>query len=123
MAKILLVEDNELNLDMLRRRLERKGFNIISATNGKMGIELAALEMPDLIIMDMSLPEIDGWLATKIIKSNPKLCHIPIIGCSAHAMIGDRDRALAAGCDNYDFKPIEFERLMGMIQKLLPVNQ
>ncbi|MEI6427402.1 MAG: response regulator [Pseudanabaena sp. ELA607] len=121
MAKILLVEDNELNLDMLRRRLERKGFTIISASNGNTAVELAESERPDLIIMDMSLPEVDGWTATQMIKSNPKLHHIPIIGCSAHAMPGDRDRAIAAGCNDYDFKPIQFDRLMELIQQLLPV--
>ncbi len=122
MFKILLVEDNELNLDMLRRRLERRGFTIISANDGRSGIELAELEMPDLIIMDMSLPEIDGWTATKMLKSHPRLCHTPIIGCSAHAMLGDRDRAIAAGCDDYDYKPVQFERLMHMIQRLLPIH-
>ena len=120
MAKILLVEDNEMNRDMLERRLRRKGFSVVLAADGEESIRLAASEGPDLILMDLSLPGIDGWEATRRIKAEPKTGLIPIIALTAHAMTGDRDKALAAGCDDYDSKPVEMERLLGKMQRLLP---
>ena len=120
MAKILLVEDNEMNRDMLERRLLRKGFQVILAANGEEGISRAAEDSPDLILMDLSLPGIDGWEATRKIKAEDKTAVIPIIALTAHAMAGDREKALAAGCDDYDTKPVELERLLGKIQRLLP---
>ncbi|MEE8352090.1 MAG: response regulator [Rhodospirillales bacterium] len=119
MAKILLVEDNEMNRDMLERRLLRKGFQVILAANGEEGISRAAEDSPDLILMDLSLPGIDGWEATRQIKSDDKTAVIPIIALTAHAMTGDREKALAAGCDDYDSKPVELERLLGKMQRLL----
>ena len=119
MAKILLVEDNELNRDMLSRRLMRKGFEVLIAIDGASGVTTAEIELPDLIVMDMSLPILDGWEATKRLKQITATQNIPIIGCSAHAMVGDRERGIEAGCDDYDTKPIEFERLLGKIDKLL----
>lgn len=119
MAKILLVEDNEMNRDMLSRRLKRSGFEVIVATDGESGVITAELELPDLIVMDMSLPIVDGWEATQRLKQISTTCNIPIIGCSAHAMVGDRERAMTAGCNDYDTKPIEFERLLEKIEKLL----
>ncbi len=120
MAKILLVEDNEMNRDMLERRLLRKGFRVILAANGEEGIARAAEDSPDLILMDLSLPGIDGWEATRQIKADDKTAVIPIIALTAHAMTGDREKALAAGCDDYDSKPVELERLLGKMQRLLP---
>ena len=120
MAKILLVEDNEMNRDMLERRLLRKGFQVILAANGEEGIARAAEDSPDLILMDLSLPGIDGWEATRQIKADDKTAVIPIIALTAHAMTGDREKALAAGCDDYDSKPVELERLLGKMQRLLP---
>jgi CheY-like chemotaxis protein len=119
MPKILLVEDNEMNRDMLSRRLERKGLEVIIALDGQQGIEMARAEAPDLILMDMSLPVLDGWSATRLLKSQPETQAIPIIALTAHAMAGDRDKCLAAGCDDYDTKPIEFARLLGKIRALL----
>jgi CheY-like chemotaxis protein len=119
MAKILLVEDNEMNRDMLFRRLSRRGFEVVVATDGMSGVTVAKTELPDLIVMDMSLPILDGWEATKLLKQIPETSNIPIIGCSAHAMVGDRERGIEAGCDDYDTKPIEFARLLGKIEKLL----
>lgn len=119
MAKILLVEDNEMNRDMLSRRLARKGFAVVSAIDGLQGVELAGSEAPDLILMDMSLPGIDGWEATRRIKSAEQTRATPVIALTAHAMSGDRERALEAGCDDYDTKPIDLERLLGKIQSLL----
>ena len=119
MAKILLIEDNELNRDMLSRRLMRKGFEVLIAIDGASGVTTAEIELPDLIVMDMSLPILDGWEATKRLKQITATQNIPIIGCSAHAMVGDRERGIEAGCDDYDTKPIEFERLLGKIDKLL----
>ena len=119
MAKILLVEDNEMNRDMLSRRLERKGFQVLIAVDGAQGIAMATAEGPDLILMDMSLPVLDGWEATKQLKRTTETRHIPIIGLSAHAMAGDRETALAAGCDDYDTKPVEFPRLLGKIETFL----
>ncbi|PZU94398.1 MAG: two-component system response regulator [Pseudanabaena sp.] len=119
MPKILLVEDNELNRDMLYRRLVRRGFEVVVATDGMAGVAVAEAELPDLIVMDMSLPILDGWEATKRLKQIPETSNIPIIGCSAHAMVGDREKGIDAGCDDYDTKPIEFARLLGKIEKLL----
>jgi len=118
MPKILLVEDNELNRDMLSRRLERHEYQVVMAKDGHEAVSMAASEGPDLILMDMSLPEMDGWEATKLIKSNESTRHIPIIALTAHAMSGDREKALKAGCDEYDTKPINLERLLEKISKL-----
>ena len=120
MAKILLVEDNEMNRDMLERRLRSKGFSVVLAVDGEESIRLAASESPDLILMDLSLPGIDGWEATRRIKAESETGLIPIIALTAHAMAGDRDKALAAGCNDYDSKPVEMERLLGKMQRLLP---
>jgi two-component system cell cycle response regulator DivK len=122
MPKILLVEDNEMNRDMLSRRLTRKGFEVTIALDGQQGLAIAKAEQPDLILMDMSLPILDGWEATKQLKHNQDTQHIPIIGLSAHAMTGDRERGMAAGCNDYDTKPIEFKRLLAKIQALLNQN-
>lgn len=119
MTKILLVEDNELNQDMLSRRLMRRGFEVVFATDGATGVSMASSEQPDLILMDMSLPVMDGWEATQSIKSNPHTASIPIIALTAHAMVGDRDKAMAAGCDDYDTKPVELARLLQKIDALL----
>ena len=119
MAKILVVEDNELNRDMLSRRLKRKGYEVLIAADGAQGVALAQSEAPDLILMDMSLPVLDGWEATRRLKAAPETQSIPIIALTAHAMAGDREQALAAGCDDYDTKPIEFRRLLGKIQAIL----
>jgi len=119
MAKILLVEDNEMNRDMLTRRLERKGYEVLIAVNGQEGIDMARELEPDLVLMDMSLPVVDGWDATKILKSEEATQVIPIIGLSAHAMSGDRDKAIEAGCDDYDTKPIELVRLIDKIESQL----
>ncbi len=119
MPKILLVEDNEMNRDMLTRRLERRGFETLVAVDGEEGLRLARTGQPDLILMDMSLPALDGWEATKRLKNAPDTAHIPIVALTAHAMSGDRERALAAGCDDYDTKPVEFPRLMEKIDALL----
>lgn len=115
MAKILLVEDNEMNRDMLSRRLERKGFQIIMAVDGGQGVAMAQSEAPDLILMDMSLPVLDGWAATRQLKAADATKSIPIIGLTAHAMAGDREKCLEAGCDDYDTKPIELPRLLEKI--------
>lgn len=120
MAKILLVEDNEMNRDMLSRRLTRRGFEVIVALDGQEGVDKAREIRPDLILMDMSLPVKDGWVATKELKSDPMMKPIPIIGLSAHAMSGDHEKAIEAGCDDYDTKPVEIDRLLGKIQALLP---
>ena len=119
MAKILLVEDNEMNRDMLSRRLQRRGHDVLNAADGAVGLELARSEQPGLILMDMSLPVIDGWEATRQLKADPATSAIPIIALTAHAMSEDRERALAAGCDDYDTKPVEFGRLVGKIDALL----
>lgn len=118
--KILLVEDNEMNRDMLSRRLQRKGHDVAIAVDGAEGIEMARSDAPDLILMDMSLPVVDGWEATRQIKADERTRHIPVIALTAHAMSGDREKALAAGCDDYDTKPIELPRLLGKIEALLP---
>ncbi len=119
MAKILLVEDNEMNRDMLSRRLERKGFAVIIAVDGGAGVEQARNAAPDLILMDMSLPVIDGWEATRILKADPATAKIPIIALTAHAMAEDRAKAMAAGCDDFDTKPVELPRLLGKIDAML----
>lgn len=119
MSVILLVEDNEMNRDMLSRRLVRKGFEVIIATDGEQAVNMAVSDIPDLILMDMSLPVLDGWEATRKIKSMEETAAIPIIGLSAHAMAGDREKGLASGCNDYDTKPVEFERLMGKITALI----
>ena len=118
--KILYVEDNEDNLLIVQRRLGRLGYTIISAGDGEEGIATAEREAPDLILMDLSLPNVDGWEATRRLKASPATARIPVIALSAHAMAGDREKALAAGCDDYDTKPIELPRLLGKIKALLP---
>lgn len=117
MPKILLVEDNEMNRDMLSRRLSRRGYEIVIAVDGQQGVDLATSEQPALVLMDMSLPVIDGWEATRRIKASDTTRHIPVIALTAHAMAGDREQALAAGCDDYDTKPIDLERLLPKILK------
>jgi CheY-like chemotaxis protein len=119
MPKILIVEDNELNRDMLTRRLERRGYETLVAVDGRQGLEVARRDLPNLILMDMSLPVMDGWEATKRLKSAPETSAIPIVALTAHAMSGDRERALEAGCDEYDTKPVEFPRLVLKIEALL----
>jgi len=119
MAKILLVEDNEVNRDMLSRRLLRKGYEVVMAVDGEQAVAMAQSEKPDLILMDMSLPVIDGWEATRRVKAAEASSRIPIIALTAHAMSGDRERALGVGCDDYDTKPIEMPRLLEKIDALL----
>lgn len=119
MAKILLVEDNEMNRDMLSRRLARKGHEVFIAVDGAEGVEMARSKIPDLILMDMSLPVLDGWQATRQIKAGLETQGIPVIALTAHAMAGDREKCLDAGCDDYDTKPVEFPRLLGKIETLL----
>ncbi len=119
MSKILLVEDNEMNRDMLSRRLERKGFEVVMAVDGQAGVDMASSSNPDLILMDLSLPIIDGWEATRQIKADPDTQSIPIIALTAHAMAGDEQKALEAGCDDYDTKPVNFKRLIKKIGDLL----
>ncbi|WP_413166366.1 response regulator [Capilliphycus salinus ALCB114379] len=119
MAKILLVEDNEMNRDMLKRRLTRKGYDVLIAVDGAQGVELSRSDQPDIILMDMSLPVMDGWQATREIKSYGKTNNIPVIALTAHAMAGDREKCIAAGCDDYDTKPLEFPRLLEKIETLL----
>jgi CheY-like chemotaxis protein len=119
MAKILLVEDNEMNRDMLSRRLERRGYEVAFAVDGREGVEKAIAGGFDLVLMDMSLPELDGWEATRQIRAAPATKTLPVIALTAHAMAGDRERALAAGADDYDTKPIELARLLGKIEALL----
>jgi two-component system, cell cycle response regulator DivK len=119
MTKVLLVEDNEMNRDMLSRRLIRRGFEVIFAVDGQQGIDLARSQRPDIILMDMSLPVIDGWEATRRVKSDDATRGVPVIGLTAHAMSGDRERAIEAGCDDYDTKPVELDRLIGKIERLL----
>jgi len=119
MAKILLVEDNELNRDMLSRRLARKGYHVVVAVDGEQGISMTAAERPDLVLMDMSLPVVDGWEATRRIRATEEIASIPVLALTAHAMPEDRQRAMDAGCDDYDTKPIDLKRLLGKIQALL----
>lgn len=123
MPKILLVEDNEMNRDMLSRRLNRHGFEVVIAVNGQEGVELAGSAKPDLILMDMSLPVLDGWEATKRVKTDPDTARIPVIALTAHAMVHDKERAMAAGCDDFDTKPVDLPRLLEKINSLLrPAN-
>ncbi len=122
MAKILIVEDNDMDRDMLSRRLERKGYVVAVAMDGKAALELAASEAPDIILMDMNLPEIDGWEATRRLKADEATRDIPVIALTAHAMSGDRNKAMAAGADDYDTKPVEFPRLLGKIEQLLKAH-
>jgi two-component system, cell cycle response regulator DivK len=122
MPKILLVEDNEMNRDMLSRRLQRRGFEVVIAVDGAEGVALANSEIPDLILMDMSLPVMDGWEATKTIKGNSTTESIPVIALTAHAMSGDREKALDAGCDDYDTKPIDLPRLLTKIDTFITPN-
>ncbi len=119
MVKILLVEDNEMNRDMLSRRLRRNGYEVVIATDGQQGVEMAASEAPDLILMDMSLPVIDGWEAARRVRENEATRKIPVIALTAHAMAGDREKAIEAGCDDYDTKPVEITRLLGKITALI----
>ena len=119
MAKILLVEDNEMNRDMLSRRLARKGYEVALAVDGREGVAMAGSGAYDLILMDMSLPGLDGWEATRQIKATPETRAIPVVALTAHAMAGDREKALAAGCDDFDTKPVDLERLLGKIEALL----
>ena len=123
MAKILLVEDNELNRDMLSRRLVRKGYEVLVAYDGAMGLEMTGIERPDLVLMDMSLPVLDGWEVAQRLKTNPETQSIPVIALTAHAMTEDRERALAAGCDDYDTKPVEMPRLLEKMERLLQKRQ
>ncbi len=119
MPKVLLVEDNEMNRDMLSRRLERRGYTLAIAVDGQQGVDMARSERPDIILLDMSLPKIDGWEAARIIKGDEVTREIPVIALTAHAMAGDKEKALQAGCDDYDTKPVELPRLLGKIQALL----
>ncbi len=119
MPKVLLVEDNEMNRDMLSRRLQRKGFEVSVAEDGARALDVAKADMPELILMDMSLPVLDGWEATRRLKADPDLKSIPVIALTAHAMTGDREKALEAGCDDYDTKPIELKRLLEKMNALL----
>jgi CheY-like chemotaxis protein len=119
MPTILLVEDNEMNRDMLSRRLQRRGYTVEIAVDGQEGVSLAHSKRPDLILMDMSLPILDGWEATRQLKNHPETQHIPIIALTAHAMSGDREKAMAVGCDDYDTKPIELRRLLDKIKTFL----
>ena len=123
MSKILIVEDNEVNRKMLSRRLQRRGYEVIISEDGKDGVTKARSDSPDLILMDMDLPVLDGWSATRKIKSSPETRSIPVIAFTAHAMAGDREKALEAGCDDYDTKPVEFSRLLGKIETLLGRGQ
>lgn len=115
MTKVLVVEDNEMNRDMLSRRLIKKGFDVIMAVDGRQGVDLAATSMPDVILLDMSLPVMDGWEAARCLKGAEATRAIPIIALTAHALTGDREKALEAGCDDYDTKPVDFKRLLGKI--------
>lgn len=119
MHRILLVEDNEMNRDMLSRRLIRKGYDVSIAVDGRQAVALTIEKMPDLVLMDLSLPEIDGWEATRRIKANPATRAIPVIALTAHAMVGDREKALEAGCDDFDTKPIDLQRLLEKVDALL----
>ena len=120
MPKILLVEDNEMNRDMLSRRLARKGYDVVCAEDGGEGVAMASSESPDLVLMDMSLPVIDGWEATRRLKADETTRDVPVIALTAHAMDGDEAKAREAGCDDYDTKPVDLKRLLGKIEALLP---
>jgi two-component system cell cycle response regulator DivK len=118
-TRILIVEDNDLNRDMLSRRLVRRGFQVVAAADGASGVEAAIRERPDLVLMDMSLPVVDGWQATRMIKADPATSAIPVMALTAHALKEDRERALEAGCDEFETKPVDLERLLGKIESLL----
>ena len=120
--KILYVEDNDDNVYMLRKRLTRAGFTVVIATDGVQGVAMAGSERPDLIVMDLTLPEMDGWEATRRIKTDPATKHIPVVALTANAMEGDREKALAAGCDDFDTKPVELPRLLDKIRALAPAG-
>jgi two-component system cell cycle response regulator DivK len=122
MKKLLLVEDNEMNRDMLSRRLARRGYDILVATDGSEGFAEATRHLPDLIIMDMSLPVLDGWESTRALKEQPATSAIPVLALTAHAMAGEREKALEAGCNDYDTKPVDFTRLLGKIETLLSAS-
>lgn len=119
MKRLLIIEDNEMNRDMLSRRLSHRGFEVLVAVDGQQGVDMTQSAEPDLVLMDMSLPVMDGWEATRKIKGNPRIRHIPVIGLSAHAMSSDFDKAREAGCDDYDTKPVDMTRLLGKINVLL----
>jgi CheY-like chemotaxis protein len=119
MVNVLLVEDNEMNRDMLSRRLTKRGYNVAMAVDGQQGIDMAVSEKPDIILLDMSLPVVDGWEAAQKMKANPASQHVPLIALTAHAMASDRERALSAGCDDFDTKPVELPRLLGKMEALL----
>ena len=119
MPKVLVVEDNEMNRDMLTRRLQRRGYEVITSEDGEDGLKKARSDSPDIILMDMDLPVLDGWAATRELKASPETRSIPVIALTAHAMAGDREKALEAGCDDYDTKPVEFPRLIEKIESLL----
>jgi two-component system cell cycle response regulator DivK len=119
MVKVLLVEDNEMNRDMLSRRLTKRGYAVAMAIDGQQGIDMAVAEKPDIILLDMSLPVVDGWEAAKQIKANPLSAGVPLIALTAHAMAADRERAMSAGCDDFDTKPVELPRLLGKMEALL----
>lgn len=122
MSRILLVEDNNLMRDMLSRRLQSKGYDVLTAADGVAGVALAATERPDLVLMDMNLPSLDGWAAARLLKGTPNTALIPIMALTAHSVDGVQDKVLAAGCDDYDTKPIDFERLLGKMEALLKKN-
>jgi len=119
MARVLLIEDNEMNSDMLTRRLERLGHDVLLASDGQTGVEMAKTHIPDLILMDMSLPVMDGWTATRTLKADEKVAHIPVLALTAHAIVGEKEKALGAGCDDYDTKPVRWDRLRGKMDTLL----
>jgi CheY-like chemotaxis protein len=118
MCRILLVEDNELNRDMLSRRLRHRGYDVMLAANGRQGIDMARSAKPDVVLMDLSLPEIDGWQVARVLKGDAQTRDIPVVALTAHAMLGDREKALAAGCDDYTTKPVDLALLLGMIERL-----
>lgn len=120
MPRLLLIEDNDLNRDMLSRRLRRRGYDVQVAVDGATGVSAARAHPPDLVIMDLGLPVMDGWEATRLLKAAPETRAVPVIALTAHALPGERDKALAAGCDDYDTKPVELDRLLGKIEALLP---
>ena len=119
MARILLVEDNDINRDMMVRRLQRRGFEMLTAVDGQQAVDVTKTEKPDLVLMDMSLPVMDGWEATRHLKADPEVRDIPVIGLTAHAMVGDKEKALEAGCDDYATKPVEFGNLVNLMSRLL----
>jgi two-component system cell cycle response regulator DivK len=123
MPRLLIVDDNEQNRDLLSRRLQRRGFDVLLANDGQAGVEMARAEKPDLILMDMNMPEMDGWEATRMIKATPDAAAVPVIALTAHAMTGDRERALESGCSDYHTKPVEFQKLLAQIETLLQRRQ